>query len=92
MKSEVVSRIRLIVSGFVLVGCAAALATESPSQGTPGWKYGGNNCGCGPNGPAQPTLVSCRQCCIDAGVEGLIEPADVSDCQAFCNQATFPCI
>lgn len=87
------SRARTI-SSFVFAGvltacCTVALATGHPSQGTPGWKYGGLNCGCVANPNA--SLTSCLSCCTDAGLTGALPAADVSDCQAFCNQATFPC-
>lgn len=88
------SRTRIVskfaISGLILAMSATVLAVDNPSQGTPGWKYGGRNCGCLTN--VNATALSCQLCCNSAAHDGSLPAADVSDCIAFCLQAHFPCL
>lgn len=52
--------------------------------GTPGWNYGGINCGC--YNYNCDTFVCCLACCLGAPA------ADRNDCRKFCDQAVFPCL
>lgn len=83
------STMTMAAVSFALSLATIALAATHPSQGTPGWKYGGYNCGCLTN--QSPNIVSCKNCCNQAGSEGLLDPDELSNCHAFCNQAVFPC-
>lgn len=74
-----------------ILGVRLALADTDP-QGSPGWQYGGYHCGCYANVSA--TLQSCLACCAAAGNDPFnpLTPGQVSNCNAFCYQAVFPCI
>ncbi len=77
---------------FVLAGAAGiALACHnnpSPSCGTPGWVWGGRNCGLVP--PSTSTnRAECRDCCQNGVNFGDITAFEQLDCNAFCDQANF---
>ena len=77
---------------FVLAGAAgiglACHNNPSPSCGTPGWNYGGRNCGLVP--PSTSTnQAECEQCCRDAVTDGLLLPVLRQQCLDFCAQANF---
>lgn len=81
---------KFAISGLILATSAAVLAVEHPAQGTPGWKFGGRNCGCMTN--LNATRESCRLCCLGAAHDGSLPALDLSDCLDFCQQASFPCL
>ena len=85
-----------------LAVCALGAATPvvigqaNNPQGTQGWIYGGENCGCVAD--INATQLDCLNCCnawfnYPFPPEGLaVTPGDLAGCHAFCNQASFPCI
>jgi hypothetical protein len=80
------------VIGFVLaagVGVAIACGPSAPPQcGTPGWNYGGANCGNVPPSTST-TALQCDQCCLAAVNSNALPAGEVLNCQAFCAQANF---
>lgn len=66
-----------------------AVAQQGGPQGTPGWQYGGYNCGCISNN--QATIFSCRNCCRNAVLNGNLSAAEGGNCAAFCGQMGQPC-
>lgn len=83
------STMTMAAVSFALSLATIALAATNPAQGTPGWKYGGYNCGCTSN--QSPSTASCNLCCRNAGLNGILDGFGVQDCLAFCAQAVFPC-
>lgn len=76
-----------LVLGATL-GIVAQVAFAFPV--TRGWEYGGQNCGCYNN--ACGDFTCCWNCCGSwALVDLRVTQGDLSECQAFCNQAGFPC-
>ncbi len=71
--------------GFVLTMQAIA------QPGTPGWKYGGYNCGCLGNACTW-TTADCNKCCNAAVIPTRpLNPGQVTHCLAFCFQMGQPC-
>lgn len=68
-----------------IVCASATVLANHPSEGTPGWRFGGLNCGCVANEHA--TRLSCRLCCQNQATA-----SHVLECLDFCDNATFPCL
>ncbi len=63
---------------------------DDPAQGTPGWQFGGRNCGCFSSDSA--TIASCRLCCTKSATNGRLAPEERDNCRSFCNQMGQPCV
>jgi len=78
---------------FVLGGAAgvtmACHPLSPPECGTPGWNYGGANCGNVPPSTST-TRLQCKQCCQNAVNTGVLPADQLLDCRAFCDHAQFP--
>lgn len=76
--------------GMCTVAAVGQPPAPLPGVGTPGWQYGGYNCGCVTS--ANATRASCVACCNAAAIpSGPLTPGQVTTCLAFCAQAVFPC-
>lgn len=72
----------------------SALPTYPVSPDSRGWQYGGANCGC--FGSNCDSRECCDECCADwynnATTFGSVTCGDLTACQAFCEDAIFPCV
>lgn len=74
--------------GGATLGIVTQTALANPV--TRGWEYGGENCGCYNDHCGD--FDCCWNCCGHwALVDLRVTQGDVSERQAFCNQAVFPC-
>lgn len=70
------------------VALLAKMAVANPDS--PGWNYGGQNCGCLASNSNTP--ATCKMCCDRAArVTFLLDPEELDNCLAFCDQMGEPC-
>jgi len=84
---------RIVTAGAAAFGVMVVvqISLGSGIEQSPGWQYGGYNCGCYAN--VNATLATCTSCCNAAlNPPGPLTPGQVTNCIAFCNQAVFPCL
>lgn len=89
MSGNRTSVVVIAAAGVFSFAMGVATAQQGP-RGTPGWQYGGYNCGCFSSD--QATVNSCINCCNQAATNGSLDPAERDNCLAFCNQMGQPCL
>lgn len=74
-----------VVTFSALAGVALAQGGGNPTT-SPGWVYSMYNCGPASGGTSSS---GCRQCCRAAVFGGQLDPTELQNCYAFCNQANW---
>ncbi|MCC6660334.1 MAG: hypothetical protein IT437_05560 [Phycisphaerales bacterium] len=88
-------RVRVVIglatAGILSFGLTSLAQVIGPDiTHSPGWQYGGYNCGCYAN--VNATNASCRACCTAAEIPmGPLTPGQVQNCFALCDQTHYPC-
>lgn len=87
----------IVVTGCIFLAGVAAMgqSVDTCYTHSPGWQWGGDNCGCASNngmGDICWDRQDCENCCNGAPVANPgFTGADILCCLDMCEQAVFPC-